>query len=175
LIVRTNRGEAPTASAVSKVIASFDPQLAVMEMGSPELERAAAFAQERLLASLLSGFGLLAALLATVGLYGLTAYTTEGRRREFGIRLALGASPVDLARGVISQGLRITAAGLALGGLLTAGTGRAISAYLFGVGLLDPATLGGLLVAFSVITVAAALQPAFRAAATDPIEALRAE
>ncbi len=175
LIVRTNRDEAFTAGAVSKVVASFDPQLAVMEMGSPELERAAAFAQERLLASLLSGFGLLAALLAMVGLYGLTAYTTEGRRREFGIRLALGARPVDLARGVVAQGLRITAVGLALGVLLAAGTGRAISAYVFGVGLLDPATFGGLIVTFSVISVVAALQPALRAAATDPIEALRAE
>lgn len=175
LIVRTSRGDAGIAGAITKTVASLDSQLAILSVGSPELERSAAFAQERLLATLLSGFGALGGFLAMVGLYGLTACAAESRRREFGIRLALGARARDLATGVVAHGLRVTAAGLALGVLVAVAASRAISAYLFGVGPFDPITLAAMIGGFIVISIVAASRPALRAASTDPIEALRSE
>jgi predicted permease len=129
----------------------------------------------RLGASMFGIFGLLALLVAAVGLYGVMAYSVATRTREFGVRGALGASSGALAGQVVREGLRLTGAGLLIGGGVTLGVAGVMASLLFETPARDPAVLGavsGLLLAVAVI---ASLLPAIRAARTAPADALRGE
>jgi predicted permease len=131
--------------------------------------------QEHLVTMLFSAFGLLALALAVVGLYSVLSYSVAQRTREFGIRVALGASSRDVAGMVMSQGTAMTAAGLVLGlGGATLAT-RYLAALLYGIGPDDPATLGGAAMTLGVVALAACYIPARRAMRVDPMVALRHE
>jgi ABC-type antimicrobial peptide transport system permease subunit len=122
------------------------------------------------LAGLLGGIGL---VLATVGLYGLLVFSVTRRRREIGVRMALGAQPRDVRRLILRQGLGLTLTGLVVGfGLALAAT-RLVAALLFGVSPLDPLTFGGIAAVLAVTAAIACLVPAIRATRTDPMIALR--
>src|SRR4029077_13138534 len=95
---------------------------------------------QRIVATVAGGLGLVGLLLAAIGVYGVTAYAVARRTREFGVRLALGATGGDIVAMVLREGLGVTAAGAAVGLLLAAGAGRAATAYLFGVAPIDPLT-----------------------------------
>jgi predicted permease len=126
-------------------------------------------------ATMLTLFGLLALVIASLGLYGVTAYGVTQRTQEIGVRIALGATRRDVIRLTVAQALRATAIGAAVGLLIALGLGRAVSSLLFGVKPLDPfSILGGVAVLLAVATVASYV-PARRAARIDPIEALRYE
>jgi len=128
------------------------------------------------LSSLFLGiFGGGALLLATLGIYGLISYSVSQRERELGLRIALGATPGEIRRSVVGDGLRLTAIGLAIGLAASLGVGQLISAFLFGVSPFDPVTLGVVLVLFIVVAAVASSIPAARACRTDPIRALRSE
>jgi ABC-type antimicrobial peptide transport system permease subunit len=155
-------------------VADLDPQLPVT-IEPLDVEVARLTERPRFLAWLLSAFAGLALLLAGAGLYAVASYLVTQRRRDIGVRIALGAAPADISRQVVGEAGRWIAAGAALGcALAWAGT-RAIEAQLFGVGSRDPlswiATLGVLCAALLL----AVLRPAARAARVDPIEALRAD
>ncbi|MGH9476153.1 MAG: ABC transporter permease [Terriglobales bacterium] len=129
----------------------------------------------RMIGVLLAGFGLLALLLAVVGLYGVMATTVARRTREFGIRLALGADAGALLRLVLSQGLRLAGWGILAGVILAALLTRSMTALLYGMSPADPVSYIAAAALLLVVTALASLVPALRAARVDPLRALRQE
>jgi putative ABC transport system permease protein len=132
-------------------------------------------AAPRFHASLLSGFAALALLLAALGLFGLLSYTAATRRREIGIRIALGASPRDVFARIAGGGVRLVAVGLVLGAAASAAATRALSGLLFEVRPTDPVTYAAIAVVMLGTGLAAGAIPARRAARVDPASALRSE
>jgi len=129
----------------------------------------------RLGATLFSAFGLLALVVASVGLYGVLAYDVASRTRELGVRSALGARTRDVAWLVLRRGLTVTAAGVAVGLVAAAIASRWVADLLFGVPARDPATLGAVAALLLLVAFVASLVPALRAARVNPQVALRAE
>ena len=123
----------------------------------------------------LAALGLVALLLASLGIYGMISFSVAQRRREMGIRIAMGATGASLRRLVVGEGLRLTAIGLAVGFVLALVMGRVMSSALFGVSPFDPVTFGTVLVLFLIVAAIASLIPALRAERVDPLQALRAE
>jgi hypothetical protein len=153
----------------------IDPEIAVQRSRPLSATIAEATARPRFLTWLLTGFALIAALLALVGAYGVIAYAVRQREREIAVRLAVGAGPSHITRLFLRQGSGILAAGLALGvGAVLAGS-RLLESQLFGVTARDPLTLAAAVVAFACVALAAIWWPARRAATTDPALALRSE
>jgi putative ABC transport system permease protein len=152
-----------------------DPEIAVDAAAPLAATADRAVAAPRLLAALLAGFALAAALLSLVGIYGAVAYVVRQREREIAVRVAIGADPDRIVRLFLRQGAAVVAAGLALGIPAAIGLGRLMESELFGVTPADPAAL---LVASAALGTAAFIAtwwPARRAAATDPSIALRSE
>jgi ABC-type antimicrobial peptide transport system permease subunit len=119
--------------------------------------------------------GLVGLLLAAVGLYGIVAYLVGQRTREIGVRMALGAGRRDVLRQVVGDGMRPVAVGMALGILLALGATRFLMSFLLGVSPLDALTFVGGAAILTAVALTASYLPARRAAATDPVRALRAE
>jgi predicted permease len=131
--------------------------------------------RERLMATLSGGFGFLAALLATLGLYGVIAYMVARRRNEIGVRMALGADRRSVIRLVLREALLLLCAGLAAGVVLAVWAGRAASTLLFGLPPHDVVSLGGASALLAAIALLASYVPARRAAALNPMATLRNE
>jgi predicted permease len=124
-------------------------------------------------AVLLSIFGLVALLLALIGIYGVTSYLVTQRRREIGIRLALGAQRADVLRLFLQRGMAVVAVGLAAGLLTATALARLVSSLLFGVGGRDPVAYGSAALALALVSLIANYIPALRAAAVPPVEVIR--
>jgi putative ABC transport system permease protein len=131
--------------------------------------------REQLMATLSGFFGTLAAILATVGLYGVISYMIARRRNEIGIRIALGASRRNVLRLVLQEASLLLLAGLVVGTALAIAVGRTVSSLLYGLKSGDPVTLGLAVVLLASVSLAASLIPALRAARLDPMSALREE
>ena len=159
--------------ALTTAIASVHPDLSVSYRPLEDFVDAA-LAQERLIAMLSGFFGALALLLAAIGLYGITAYSVVRRRGEIGIRLALGATPGGVVRGVLSQTGMLVLAGIVVGGLASWWASRFVSSLLFGLAPTDPVTIAGAMLVLAAISAIAGWIPARRAATIEPAEALRA-
>ena len=130
---------------------------------------------QRLLAYLVTGFGVLALVLAAIGLYALLAYTVSERTQEIGIRMALGAQKRDVMRLFVTWGIRLAIAGIAVGLAGAAGLTQLMKSLLFGVSPLDPLTLTTMPVLLFAAALLACCIPAYRAARADPKIALRYE
>jgi predicted permease len=126
-------------------------------------------------ASMLTAFGVLALVLAAVGLYGVLSYSVVQRTREMGVRIAIGAGRREVIGLVVGRAMRLTALGLVVGLALAVGAGILLRSQIFGVSPVDPVTLGAVVVVLTAVAAAAAWIPARRAAAVDPIIALQAE
>ena len=173
LCVRTHRRPESLIQPVRQALAGLDPAMPFTEVRTLAEEVDDSAAPERLTAVLASIFGLFAALLAAVGLYGLLAFAVAQRQREIGIRMALGAQPGAIARLVGGQALVLVAVGVALGlggALLMAPMAGAL---LYGVGPADPGSLAAAAGVVALVAALAAFVPAARAARVDPAVALR--
>jgi len=160
---------------VRHALAQVNPDLAIIDFKSFSAQVAANFAQQEMLAKLTSLFGLLALILASVGLYGVTAYSVERRTSEIGIRMALGADRLNVLRLVLRGAFVQIGIGLAIGIPAAILAGRAMTTQLFGVKPYAPDILLVTTIVLSVVALIATIQPARKAAALEPIRALRAE
>ncbi|MEO7144772.1 MAG: ABC transporter permease [Bryobacteraceae bacterium] len=175
LEVRTRVRPQSIIEPVRRALAALDPALPFTEIEVMSDEVHASTASERLTAALASIFGALAAVLAAVGIYGLLAYAVSERRREIGIRMALGARPSDIGGMIGKQALVMVASGVALG-LCAAGIiAPWIRALLFGVAPADPATFTAAALLVALVAAAATALPVLQAVRVDPAAALRQE
>jgi putative ABC transport system permease protein len=175
LHVRTSGNPTGIAAAVRREVQSLDRDLAVTGLQSLDDVLAGALFAARMGAVLLSIFGLLALLLAAVGLYGVMSYSVSRRTREIGIRIALGADRGRVYGLVLKQGMSLVAIGVA-GGLIVAGAvTRLLTSFLYGVSALDAATFLAVPVVLGLVALLATYVPARRAAKVDPMVALRYE
>ncbi|HTS05729.1 MAG TPA: FtsX-like permease family protein, partial [Candidatus Eisenbacteria bacterium] len=131
--------------------------------------------KERLLALLSSFFGILAAILAAVGLYGVMAYMVARRTNEIGIRMALGAAPLKMLEMVLGEAGKLCAVGVAVGTVITLAVGRWAASLLFGLKPYDPAMIAMACLGLAAVSVLASTIPARRAAKLQPMIALREE
>jgi hypothetical protein len=158
-----------------RALAEVDPNLTITSVRTMQQQVDLTFNQERAVASLAGLFGIVALLLAAVGLYGVTAYTVAQRTQEIGIRMALGANRVNVVQMVLTGAAKRVLAGLILGVPLAIGAGRLISAQLYGVSSWDLIALGVAAIALAISAFFAAVIPARRAASISPMKALRME
>lgn len=161
--------------AFRSALAEIDPNLSVINLKSYTEQVAIQFNQQRLLARLTGLFSLLALLLASLGLYGVTAYNVSRRTAEIGIRMALGANRSNVVSMVLRGALLQVAVGLVIGTLIAIVCGRYMAHQLYGVSRFDPWVLGGAILVLSACALIAGLVPARRAASIEPVEALRIE
>jgi len=131
--------------------------------------------RERLMATLSGGFGLLAGLLATLGLYGVISYMVARRRNEIGVRVALGADRAQVIRLVLREAILLLGVGLTAGVVLSLWASRAAATLLFGLKAYDPASMIAAIALLAGVALAASYGPARRAAAQEPMMALRDE
>lgn len=174
-VVRGTAGPAATLATVRDVLRELDPALPIAESRSLAEVRRDAMAREEFLLILLAAFGLVALVLAAVGVYGVASQAARRRAREVGIRLALGAPPGDVVRMMVRQTATLVAAGLAAGAVSSLTAAGTLRAFLFGVAPGDPATLGAVLVLLSGAALLAGYLPARRAVRQAPVEVLRAD
>jgi putative ABC transport system permease protein len=175
LIVRARGDPASIVPELRRTIASIDPDIVLASATPMPRLLEAPLAQPRLNALLLAFFGGVVIVLASVGLYGVLAWTVRQRTRELGIRMALGAEPRRVRQLVVRRGM-LLAVGGAVGGLLIAVVAtRAVRAMLFEVSPSDPLTYAGVTALIGVIAFGASVIPARRATRVDPVVALRAE
>ena len=157
------------------VLRELDPHLRIYEMSTLEEMTAQSLWQLRWQASLLGGIGMLAILLAAVGLYGVVAYTVAQRTREIGVRMAMGAQKSDVLWMVLGRGLRLTAIGVAIGLALSAMVTRFLGSVLYGLSPLDGVSFAAASLFWIGTAMIASYIPARRAARVDPVVALRWE
>ncbi|HZT32230.1 MAG TPA: ABC transporter permease [Bryobacteraceae bacterium] len=174
-VVRSRLPAGALEPVLRKVFAEADVNLTVVSVRTMNEQIALEFDQQRAVASLAGLFGVVALLLAAVGLYGVTAYAVAQRTSEIGIRMALGADAGGVLRLVLGSAFRMIGIGLALGVPLSIGCGHLLAAQLFGVSRSDPVALSMAVVALGGAALAAAIIPALRAASIDPMSALRME
>ena len=178
LFVKTTGNASPLVSEVRNAIRSIDPALPIYDARTlNEHMQVAVFAQ-RMAADLLGAMGVLALLLAAIGLYGVMAYAVSQRTQELGIRLALGASPHSLLSMIVGQGMKLTAIGLVIGLALALGAFGSIGAVrtlLPGISPLDPITFVAVPILLGLIALLATWIPGRRAGRVDPLVALRYE
>jgi putative ABC transport system permease protein len=175
LLVRSARPSTAILADVRKAVSSVDPEQPIYAVQTLEEAIAQSSFQQRIAAILLGLFAAIALALAVIGIYGVMAYAVTARTQEMGLRLAIGAQRADVIWLVLGQVLRLSAAGLAIGVALLAATGRAARGMLYGVTATDPVTIAAVTCALTLVALAAAWLPAWRASHVDPIEALRYE
>jgi predicted permease len=167
--------ELSLAGPLRSVVRDLDPSVALSEMRTMEQAMEESLGQRRLTMLVLVVFGLLAMLLAALGIYGVVSYSVSQRTRELGVRMALGAQASDVRRMVVGQSLRLSLLGLTLGLLAALVLTRVMSSQLYGVSATDPTTFVGLAAVLLTVATLAALLPAHRATQVDPAISLRAE
>lgn len=175
LVVRTAAGEGETLAAIRRIVAALDPTLPTYDEGPLRQLVRDASARARALAVLLAIASGVTLLLAAVGLYAILAYSVSIRRRELGIRMALGARPADIRRIVSLHGLRLAGVGIVVGTACALATSRLLRGLLYGVSPTDLVTLSTAPAALLVVAFIASWIPAHRAAAVPPAEALQAQ
>jgi len=177
IVVRTREGIAPAslAPAIQQAIWSVDRDRPVDRVATMDALVAATEVQRRFVLILFEAFGLVALVLAAIGIYGILAGSVAERTREIGVRAALGATRGDLLALVLRQGMTMTAIGLVVGLMAALAAGRALSTMLFGISWLDRITYLCATLLLFVVAMVACLIPARRAASIDPMEALRNE
>jgi ABC-type antimicrobial peptide transport system permease subunit len=173
--VRTRTGSGTAYNLIRNEVRQLDAAMPVYAMKTLEGQLDETLLTDRLIALLSAGFGLLATLLASIGLYGVMAFVVARRRKEIGIRMALGANPRLVIWSVMKEVLVLLAIGLAVGVPAGIGLGRLVASQLYGIEPHDPWIAGATVLLLAVISAAAGLIPAHRASRVNPVLALRYE
>ena len=162
-------------SSVRAKVRELDSTLPIYDVQTTEAQISDLLITERMIASLSTVFGFLATLLATIGLYGVMAYTVAQRRREIGLRMALGADPRKVIWMVMREVLLLVGIGVGVGVPASLALMRAVQSQLYGLTAHDPSTLALATAALALVACAAGYLPALRASRLDPMVALRYE
>jgi putative ABC transport system permease protein len=173
LVIRTDGDPLALASSTAAVVRELDPAQPVAEVRTMEHVLADTVARPRLILYVLGGFAAVALLLAALGLYGIVSYSVTQRRREIGVRVALGAQRRDVLRPILREGMLLTALGLALGFAASFASTQVMQSLLFEVEATDPLTLAAVALFLAATALAASYVPARRATRLDPVVALR--
>ncbi|MCC6987800.1 MAG: ABC transporter permease, partial [Acidobacteria bacterium] len=169
IAVRTTGDPAALAASVRQLARTMDPPFTIFDVRTMDDLRSASVGERRFTLVLVGAFGLVAVLLAAVGVYGVVALVVGERTGEFGLRVALGAVPATVARLVVREALHVTLIGVGAGLVLAAGAARLLQSQLFGVTALDPMTFAAVPLALVASALVAAVAPALRAARLDPM------
>ena len=174
-VVRTVGDPSRLSDEVRRLVAAAAPAVPIEGLGTMTDALARAASSDYVIMDMLAGFALLALVLAAAGIFGVVSFSAAQRTAEFGTRIALGASTVDVIRLVARQALVFLAIGLALG--LAGGivVGFAMKSALYDLSPLDPITIGGVSALLILVTLLATAMPAWRAGRIDPIAALRSQ
>jgi ABC-type antimicrobial peptide transport system permease subunit len=156
-------------------LVALEPNLIFLDNQTMDAQVAATLLPAKAGALTVSTVGIVAMMLASIGLYGVIAYSVARRTREIGIRMALGAQPSAVVGLVMRQGLGIAAAGVGVGAVLALGGAKAMAGALYGVSFADPLAWGGAVATLLLVTALANVIPARRASVVDPSSALRSE
>jgi putative ABC transport system permease protein len=175
VVVRTTSDPDLYAAAIRREVAQVDPSQPIFDLRSMDDVVSKSVFVPRVSMLLLGAFAGAALLMAIVGIYGVISYSVSQRTREFGLRMALGAQAGDTMRLVVGRSMMLVMAGLALGLVGAIATTRVLSGMLHGVSALDPLVFVGVSVVLIATAFLACVLPARRAAAIDPIDALRVE
>jgi putative ABC transport system permease protein len=173
LLVRSASDPRPLATAVRHELARLDSDIAVTSVQSLDEIVGGSVARTRLVERVVAAFAMLALVLACVGIYGVMSYSVAERTQEFGVRMALGASPRDIMRLVLGEGLGLTLAGMVVGVAASLAFTRLMASLLFGISATDPLTLGGAVLVLAGTALLACAVPARRGMRLSPLRALR--
>jgi predicted permease len=174
-IVARRRGHQRLITELGELVRTLHPRLAIVRSESLEDALALGLSLQRLFATVSSSFGLVGLFLAAVGIYGVTAYSVARRRRELGIRMALGAERGDVMRMVLRQGMALTAIGSTIGLVLAVGASEVLAGFLYGLPPLHAPTFVATTVTIVAVGLIACYIPAHRAIGIDPARTLRCE
>ena len=174
-VIRASGDPTTLTSAVRSAVWAIDPTLPISRIQTMESVRSSYLGSQQFNLALVALFGALALILAGAGLYGVSAYSVAQRRREIGIRMAMGAQPNDVLRLVLGYGTKLAVLGLAVGSLTALVLTRLVSSLLYGVSERDPLTFVGVAALLVSVAVIASYIPARRAMRVDPLVALRYE
>lgn len=175
LVLRTNGDPTALAASVRREVATLDPDLPVAQMQPLTQLISDVAAEPRLTMLVTSVFATAALLLAAVGLYGLVSFAVVQRTHELGVRLALGATPGDVTWLMLRQGVRLALLGVAIGAVVAYGAAGFLRSLLFETPPTDPATFASVAALLVLVAASASAIPAWRAAALDPVAAMRSE
>jgi putative ABC transport system permease protein len=175
LVIRTKGDASGYVKPVQGAIATIDPSMAIYDVKTMQQQVDNSLAQPRLRSALLAVFSMVALALAALGVYGVIACGVAERRQEIGIRMALGARAGEVRGMLLGEGLKLTAIGLAIGGIAAVFASRMIEGFLYGVRTSDPFTYGVTILLFLGVTALASYFPARRATSVDPLTVLRDE
>ncbi|HLJ46932.1 MAG TPA: ABC transporter permease, partial [Bryobacteraceae bacterium] len=175
VVMRTTLPPAALSGTIERIVREVDPAVPVVRLRDMDSVFAESIRRPRLLAQLLGAFAGLALLLAAIGTYGVLSYMVTERRREIGIRVALGATRSDVLTQILKQGLQVTAAGVAIGLAGALAVNRLIASLLFGVQPTDTVTIAFVIATITAVAVVASWLPAWRASRLDPNVVLRDE
>lgn len=175
VVVEVRPGATLTIAMLRGTFASVDPRLPIRQIQSMEQQVSSTFDQQRLIARLVSLFGILSLVLAAVGLYGVMSYDSARRTGEIGVRMALGANRKSIFVLIVRAAMILAAFGVSLGIPLALAAGRLLNNQLYGVNPRDPLIVIIATIALALVALFAALIPAFRASSISPADAVRAE
>jgi ABC-type antimicrobial peptide transport system permease subunit len=175
VFVRTAGDAAQLTPVIDGAVRALDPLLPVPEVITMNAATSIVLLPQRVAAAVTGVMGLLGLALAAVGLYGVVAYTASQRTREIGVRMALGADRASVLGMILRDGMKLVAVGMGVGMLLAFGATRVMTQFLFGVSPLDPLVFAVIPMGLAAVALLASYLPARRAAATDPLAALRTE
>jgi predicted permease len=173
VVLRTTLPPATLRTAIEGAVRQADPSVPIVRLREMSDVFDESIRRPRLLAQLLGGFAALALLLAAIGTYGVLSYMVAERRREIGIRMALGAAQTSVLGQIMRHGLSLTLVGIVIGLAGAFGVNRLIASLLFGVQPTDPTTIAGVVMTIAVVAVIACALPAWRASRLDPNVVLR--
>jgi predicted permease len=174
-VVRSSGPVAGLGAGIRQAVAAVDPLLPIARIESMADRQAASLARQRFMVSIVLGLGAVALLLAAIGIHGLIASSVSERTREFGIRVALGATRGRVIADIVMPGVILAGAGVAIGSAMSLAVVRLLQSFLWGVTPTDPLTFGGVVATLLAVALLASLAPALRVVRTDPARSLRAE